>query len=111
MATKWKDMRRTLSPEKEAGIQSKVEAEIGRLPLAAMRKARMMTQERIAELLCVNQGAVSKLEKRSDMYLSTLRSYVEAMGGHLDVRAVFPDGEVVLEHLTDPEEDREAVFA
>jgi transcriptional regulator with XRE-family HTH domain len=112
MAMKWKDMRRTLSPEKEAGIKSKVEAEIGRLPLAAMRKARRMTQDRIAELLRVNQGAVSKLEKRSDMYLSTLRSYVEAMGGHLDVRAVFPDGEVVLEHLADVEkEDREAVYA
>ena len=43
------------------------------------------------------------------MYLSTLRRYVEAMGGHLALRAVFPDGEVVLEHLTDAEkEDREA---
>jgi hypothetical protein len=56
----------------------------------------------------VNQGAVSKPEKRSDMYLSSLRSYVEAMGGHLDLRAVFPDGEVVLEDVTDVEkEDRE----
>jgi predicted XRE-type DNA-binding protein len=109
MASKWKDMSRTLSPEKEAGIKRKVEAEIGRLPLAAVRKARMMAQERIAELLRVNQGAVSKLEKRSDMCLSTLRRYVEAMSGHLALRAVFPDGEVVLEHLTDAEkEDREA---
>jgi len=41
------------------------------------------------------------MEKRSDMYLSTLRSYVEAMGGRLDIRAVFPSGEIVLEQLTD----------
>lgn len=61
----------------------------------------MLTQTRLAELLKINQGAISKLEKRSDMYLSTLRSYVEAMGGHLDVRAVFPTGEVVLDHLQD----------
>jgi len=46
------------------------------------------------------------------MYLSTLRSYVEAMGGSLDIRAVFPDGEVVLEHLSDvKEEHRETVCA
>jgi len=79
---------------------------LGRLPLAEVRKARLMTQNRLAELLQVNQGAISKMEKRSDMYLSTLRSYVEAMGGHLDIRAVFPDGEVVLEHLSDVKEER-----
>jgi hypothetical protein len=72
-------MRRTLSEEREARIKSRVEAEMSRLPLA---------------------------EVRSNMYLSTLRSYVEAMGGHLDVRAVFPDGDVVLEHLTDSGEEK-----
>jgi hypothetical protein len=52
------------------------------------------------------------MEKRSDMYLSTLRSYVEAMGGRLDIRAVFPEGEVVLEHLSDLKEERqEAICA
>jgi hypothetical protein len=45
------------------------------------------------------------MEKRSDMYLSTLRSYVEAMGGSLDIRAVFPDGEVVLERFSDVKEE------
>lgn len=101
MARKWKQVRRALSPAREAKIKSKVDVEIGRLPLAELRKARLLTQDHLAELLHINQGAVSKLEKRSDMYLSTLRSYVEAMGGRLDLRAVFPNGEVVLEHLTD----------
>jgi DNA-binding XRE family transcriptional regulator len=104
MANKWKDVRRTLSPEREVRIQSNVEKEVSRLPLAEVRKARLMTQNRLAELLQVNQGAISKMEKRSDMYLSTLRSYVEAMGGRLDIRAVFPEGEVVLEHLSDVKE-------
>ena len=45
----------------------------------------------------MDQGSISKLEKRTDMYLSTLRSYVEAMGGTLDIRAVFPDGEVKID--------------
>jgi hypothetical protein len=59
-----------------------------------------MTQNRLAELLHVNQGTVSKMEKRTDMSLSTLRSYIEAMGGTLDIRAIFPDGEIVLEHFS-----------
>ncbi|MGC9158157.1 MAG: XRE family transcriptional regulator [Terracidiphilus sp.] len=99
MKNSWKDIRRTQSPEREARVKRKVEQEIARLPLTELRKARLMTQARLAELLQVNQGTISKMERRSDMYLSTLRSYVEAMGGTLDIRAVFPEGEVVLEHL------------
>jgi len=98
-SNRWKDIRRTMSPEREARIKAKVAEEIARLPLAEVRKAQQMTQVRLAELLHVNQGAISKLEQRSDMYLSTLRSYIEAMGGQLDIRAVFPSGEVVLERL------------
>ena len=112
MANNWKNVRRTLSPEREGRIKNRVEAEISRLPLVELRRARMMTQNRLAELLHVNQGAVSKMERRSDMYLSTLRSYVEAMGGHLDIRAVFPNGEIVLEHLSDAEKEvDQAVYA
>ena len=99
MTHKWKDIRRTFSDADETKIKRWVAAELEKVPLAEMRKARKMTQNRLAELLHVNQGAISKLERRSDMYLSTLRSYVEAMGGQLEIRAVFPNGEVILEHL------------
>lgn len=61
--------------------------------------ARQMTQTRLAELLEMDQGNISKLEQRTDMYLSTLRSYVEAMGGALEIRAVFPDGDVKIDLL------------
>jgi DNA-binding XRE family transcriptional regulator len=100
-SNRWKDVRRQLAPEREARVKALVDLELSRLPLAELRKARELTQVKLAEVLQVNQGAVSKLEQRSDMYLSTLRSYVEALGGHLDIRAVFPNGEVVLEHLSD----------
>lgn len=100
MAKHWRDVRRVLSPEREARLAEKLTAEIAKLPLAEVRKARAMTQVRLAELLQVNQAAISKLEQRSDMYLSTLRSYIEAMGGSLEVRAVFPEGEISLERLT-----------
>jgi hypothetical protein len=55
-----------------------------------------------AEVLEMDRGNIAKLEKRTDMYLSTLRSYVEAMGGALEISAVFPDGTVkiyLLNHL------------
>jgi hypothetical protein len=112
MMHKWKDIRRKLSDEAEARIDSWVAEELARIPLAEMRRARQLTQVRMAELLQVNQGAISKLERRSDMYLSTLRSYVEAMGGQLEIRAIFPNGEVMLEHLGESQaEEREAVSA
>jgi transcriptional regulator with XRE-family HTH domain len=69
------------------------------MPLHQIRNAREMTQTRLAELMEMDQGNVSRLEQRTDMYLSTLRSYVEAMGGTLEIRAVFPDGDVKIDLL------------
>ncbi|HVC46112.1 MAG TPA: XRE family transcriptional regulator [Terracidiphilus sp.] len=101
MRNTWNSIRRTQSAPREARVRARVEQEMERLPLAELRKARSMTQARLSDVLHVNQGAISKIEQRSDMYLSTLRSYVEAMGGSLDIRAVFPEGEIVIERLTD----------
>ena len=105
MAHKWREVRRRFSAEAESRIESRVQEELDCLPLAELRSARQMTQIRLAELLRVNQGAISKMERRSDMYLSTLRSYIEAMGGQLEIRAVFPNGEVLLEHLGEIEDE------
>ena len=55
-----------------------------------MREARERSQAEVAEKLHIKQAAVSKLERRTDMYLSTLRSYIEAMGGKLEIIARFP---------------------
>jgi DNA-binding XRE family transcriptional regulator len=60
-----------------------------------------LTQTNMAQILGVNQSAISKIEKRTDMYLSTLRSYVEAMGGSLEIHAVFPEGAVRVDILSD----------
>ena len=61
------------------------------LSLAELRRARQMTQEQLASDLHINQASVAKLERRTDMYLSTLRRFVEAMGGELEIVARFPD--------------------
>jgi len=64
------------------------------MPLEELRRARQMTQAKLAEALGVNQGEVSKIEHRTDLYLSTLAEYVKALGGRLEIRAVFTDREV-----------------
>jgi hypothetical protein len=64
-------------------------AMVDALALADLRQARHVTQVQLAEELGISQGNVSRLEGRSDVYLSTLRSYVEALGGHLEIAAVF----------------------
>jgi DNA-binding XRE family transcriptional regulator len=61
------------------------------LSLRELRIAREETQTSVAKALGINQEGVSRLEQRSDLLLSTLRAYVEAMGGHLDLIAKFPD--------------------
>ena len=61
-----------------------------------MRHARRLTQVQLATALGVSQAQVSRIENQADLYLSTLRSYVEAMGGELQLRAVFPDGQATL---------------
>jgi DNA-binding XRE family transcriptional regulator len=63
--------------------------------LQALRKAHKLTQEEVAEKLGIGQEGVSRLEKRSDLMLSTLRNYVEAMGGKLSIIAEFPKGKPV----------------
>ncbi len=66
------------------------------MTLRDLRKAHELTQQRIAEALHISQDGVSRIEKRSDFLLSTLRSYVEAMGGKLRVIAEFPDRKPVI---------------
>jgi hypothetical protein len=71
------------------------------MPLDALRDWRQFTQVQIAQLLKVSQGAVSKVERRTDMFVSTLRNYVRAIGGDLQIRAVFPDGDVLIDQFHD----------
>ena len=75
--------------------------------LQHLRKARKLTQERMAELLGVGQDSVSRIENRSDLLLSTLRSYVEAMGGSLKLVVEFPDSVAVLSSLGEAENGKQ----
>lgn len=66
------------------------------LALAAARDQRRLTQRTVAEALGVSQANVSRIEHEEDLYLSTLRDYVRALGGSLEINAVFPDSVVSL---------------
>lgn len=74
------------------------------MTLQELRQARKLTQVRMAKVLGISQDGVSRLEKRSDLLLSTLRKSVEAMGGNLSLVAEFPDREpVVLSGIAEAE--------
>jgi len=111
MAKKWRDIRGTFSPEDEAEIEREVENAAAVMTLYQLREARNLTQVSLARVLEVNQGAVSRMEKRTDMYVSTLRNFIQAMGGRLQVKAIFPEGEVEIdqfENLAEPSQDAQA---
>ena len=98
-----------LSPERQAKIKARTMQLIAEeLTLRDLREALRISQETVAELLGMRQGDLSKFERRSDAYLSTIRRYVEAMGGTLDLIAQFPDREPVrLINIGDLDEDCE----
>jgi hypothetical protein len=99
MATNWNDLKHKSSPEVRANLQREAHAELERIGFHKLRQARQKTQVAIAERLKIGQGAVSRMEKQSDFLLSTLREYVGALGGQLELRAVFPDADFVIETL------------
>jgi transcriptional regulator with XRE-family HTH domain len=93
-ARKFRELLDAMPPERRRRVDQRVRETIAAMPLDELRRARQMTQAKLAESLGVNQGEVSKIEHRTDLYLSTLSEYVEALGGKLEIRAVFSDREV-----------------
>ncbi len=97
-----------ISPARRKRIEARAAALIAEeMTLQELRRARKLTQVRIAKALGITQDGVSRLEKQSDFLLSTLRKTVEAMGGNLSLIAEFPDREpVVLSGIAEGEPER-----
>ncbi|HUG80862.1 MAG TPA: XRE family transcriptional regulator [Bryobacterales bacterium] len=92
MPTNVNDIIRKLSPAQRRKVEARAAQLIAEeMTLRELRHARKLTQIRVAKTLGITQDSVSRLEKRSDLLLSTLRKTVEAMGGHLSLVAEFPD--------------------
>jgi len=94
MAKKYSELRSKMSPAARARAQARARTMLAEMPLQELRVARGLSQEALAATLKVRQASISKLERRADMYISTLRSHIRAMGGELEIVARFPDGEV-----------------
>lgn len=101
MAKKFADLRAQMSPESRARADAKAQAMLAEMPLNELRQARGLSQKMLAEVLHVQQPSIAKIEKRTDMYISTLRSHIEAMGGELEVVARFPDGAVKISNFSE----------
>ena len=94
------ELTRDFTPERRrriAAIKSELETE---MTLHELRRARALTQLDLARALNVNQPAISKLEQRTDVYVSSLRSYIEAVGGRLRIVAEFPEGAVAITNFS-----------
>ena len=100
MAKDYKLLREKMSPEARALSQAKADRMIAAMALADLRSALTLTQEALAKRLHVKQAAISKLERRTDMYVSTLQHMIEGLGGKLEIRAIFPAGPVIINQFS-----------
>ena len=92
----FRELTKAFSPKRKERVADNAAALETALALHELRKTRAVSQEDLAAKLAVGQPAVAKLERRTDMYVSNLRRYVEALGGTLEITARFPDGTVTI---------------
>lgn len=85
------ETRLEAEPDARADFDAQRQAMRDALALSALREERGLTQADVARALHVTQGNVSQVEHKEDLYLSTLSKYVQALGGHLELKAVFAD--------------------
>ena len=97
MSKKFSELRTKMSPEAQARSAARAEGMLLEMRLRELRKSRNVTQVQVALAMGVEQTAVSKLEHRSDLYLSTVYEYIKALGGELKLMASFPEGDIAVQ--------------
>jgi transcriptional regulator len=101
MPKNFKQLQAQMTPESRARSEEQAEVFLREMALDELRVARQMTQQHLAQILRTSQATVSKMERRADMYVSTLANMVRGMGGALEIRAVFPEGNVIISQFED----------
>ena len=105
MAKNFKELQEKMPPEVRLRSEALAGKMISEMGLAELRAAMDMTQESLANALHVKQASISKMERRSDMYISTLSKIIEAMGGELQIVAKMPNGNVKIRQFTQIRQD------
>lgn len=104
MTKRFSRLRAKMSPASQARAAARTAAMLDSMALAELRRARELSQQTLAAAMDVSQPEISKLEKRTDTYVSTLRKYIEALGGSLEIVARFPEGNVRITQFADLED-------
>ena len=99
-------LRQAMRPESRERAEQKSLKLREQMDLAELRNAMQLSQKQLASALKVGQASVAKMEKRTDMYLSTLRRFIEAMGGELDIVARFPDHSIPIKTFSQISEEK-----
>ena len=96
MAKSFNELKEKMSSQRREQIEDQAQAILISMALQELRQTRHLTQQDLANILNVNQAALSKMENQTDIRVSTLRRLLTAMGGTLKIVAEFPEGEVVI---------------
>ena len=104
---KFHELTRDFTPERRQRIEAAKAELIVEMALRELRQANHLTQEDMAKRMNLQQPAIAKIESRPDMYISTLRNYIEAMGGRMKIVAQLPEGEVTITNFAHVEEREE----
>lgn len=99
------ELTKDFTSERRMRIQAMQDKILAEMPLHELRRARELTQQELAKTLKVKQPAIAKLEQRADVYVSSLRSYLEAIGGRLKIIADFPEGQVAITNFASLKEE------
>ena len=108
MSKPFNNLLNNMSPERRERIKIKTNVLKNEMALGELRQALDLTQEELAKSLHLKQAAISKFEHQSDIYLSTLRKILFAMGADLKIIAHFPDGDVLVNQFTDIRRDSDS---
>ena len=100
MAKKFAELEAKMSAQSREWVRQEVEKTLAEMPLNELRNARGLSQKMLAEAMRIQQPAIAKIERRTDMYISTLRSHIRAMGGELEIVARFPEGDVRISNFS-----------
>jgi hypothetical protein len=95
------ELRKQMPPERRRRNSAATKGILRRMALHELRRVREKSQVDLARELAVGQPAVARLERRADMYVGTLRRYIEALGGKLEITARFPDTEIAITNFAD----------